>query len=361
MGNEMTADELLENLAKRFEFHGNNAYGSSDPRNNSPLYRELALRVAKDTEILKLVTEADRATQIPNLLMGAVHYLLMMRDYDHPLGRYYLSLTDSPLPPEGAYPHFREFCLSHADEIRRLVTTRRIQTNEVGRCTALVPAFEWVVRQHVGMKLAMIEIGASAGLNMLWDRYGYEYRPGGKVGDADAMVQLPCEVRGTIPPLPEAMPEVVWRVGIDINPLIGFVHDESEMLWLQALIWPEQADRAEQLERAINEARRTPPEVRKGSAPDVIEDIIEEAPSDAHLVIYHSYTLNQMPQDVGNATRENMQKASETRDFTRIALEWWAGEPAPTLDAYEYRGGEMMKTRLGICESHGRWLEWQAG
>src|SRR5688572_28272881 len=138
----LTTDELLQNLAQRFEFHGTNIYGSSDPHNNSPLYSVLSRGVAGDVEILKLMTEADRATQVSNLLLGTVHYLLL-REPDQELGCYFASLTDTPLPPDGAYPHFREFCLSHANEIRKLVTTRRIQTNEVGRCTALVPAFEW--------------------------------------------------------------------------------------------------------------------------------------------------------------------------------------------------------------------------
>jgi hypothetical protein len=122
-------EEILDDLAKRFAFHAG-IYGAANPENASPLYAHLSQYVATDRDILTLVLEADRATQVSNLLFGAVHYLLLSGE-DHPLRQFYASLTAHPQTPEAAPSLFRDFCLSHAQEIEHLVTTRKVQTNEV--------------------------------------------------------------------------------------------------------------------------------------------------------------------------------------------------------------------------------------
>src|SRR5258708_1355133 len=113
------SNELLNRLTQIFEFFGKDVYGNPN-RTGSPLISHLCLVAASDPEIMMLVAEADFATQITNLLFGAVQYLLL-GGIQHPLRDYYPSLTDNPQPVEESYPHFRTFCLEHADEIRTLV------------------------------------------------------------------------------------------------------------------------------------------------------------------------------------------------------------------------------------------------
>src|SRR5262245_38732036 len=239
-------DSLLADLARRFEYHGKNLYHGTSAVNSSSLYEHLSLGVATDPDVLRLITEADRATQVSNLLFGAVHYLLL-NGVKHPLADFYPDLAEHSRPPQEAYPAFRAFCLEHADEIRRLVSTRRVQTNEVRRCACLLPAFGIISHRAKSRSLALVELGASGGLHLSCDRYGYDYGNDQRAGDLASTVQLQCEIHGERrPPIPPTMPEVAYRIGIDLMPID--VRDDNATLWLRALIWPEHADRAHLLD-----------------------------------------------------------------------------------------------------------------
>jgi hypothetical protein len=123
------SDDLLDQLARRFEWHAQNIYGVSSI-NSSPLYAQLSSEIATDPAILSLVAAADSSQEVSNLLLGAVHFLLLS-GIASPLADYYPSLSPHPRPRHEAYTYFRAFCLEHADTIRHLVTTQRVQTNEV--------------------------------------------------------------------------------------------------------------------------------------------------------------------------------------------------------------------------------------
>ena len=134
------APELLAQLSRTFAEHGRMIYGSAVAQNASPLYAHLALAVADDPELLALVAEADQSTTVANLFFAAVHYLLM--DDPRRSARRLLSRSDpEPRPIDEAYPVFRAYCLEHAGEIRALVNTRRVQTNEVRRCARSCPRY----------------------------------------------------------------------------------------------------------------------------------------------------------------------------------------------------------------------------
>lgn len=349
-------DELLEKLARSMEWHGMHAYGNADRENGSPLYAQLCPAIAADPAVLVLITEADRNQQVSNLLFAAVHFLLLS-GMQHPLADFYPSLTMSPRPKEEAYPFFREFCLGHADNIRRLVSTQRVQTNEVRRCSAFLPAFEQVSCLGNRKPLAMIEIGPSAGLNMLWDKFGYDYGSAGYTGDKASPVQLRCTTLGHLqPPLPKTMPQVVKRVGIDLMPID--VNDEQATRWLHALIWPEQRDRAQLLTQALELARQHLPTIIKGNALDVLPDVLADMPPDATLCIYHSYALNQAPRTIREQILELIAHYGKTHDLFRVSQEWYAGQEQAQVELYRYQQGEIQQTLLTYCESHGRWLEW---
>lgn len=349
-------DELLEKLARSVEWHGVHAYGNPDRENGSPLYAQLCPAIAADPAVLSLITEADRNQQVSNLLFAAVHFLLLS-GIEHPLADFYPSLSASPLPKEEAYPFFRAFCLEHADDIRRLVSTQRVQTNEVGRCSAFLPAFELVSRLGRRKPLAMIEIGPSAGLNMLWDRFGYDYGSAGYAGDKASPVQLHCRTRGQLlPPLPATMPQVVKRVGIDLLPID--VNDEQATRWLRALIWPEQQGRARLLTQVLELARRHPPTIIKGNALDILPTVLAEMPADATLCIYHSYALNQTPRAIREQILDLIANYGKTHDLFRVSQEWYAGQEQAQVELYHYQQGEIQQTLLTYCESHGRWIEW---
>lgn len=225
-------------------------------RESSPLYERFAANIGDDPEILALAAHARRGERVPNLLFAAVQFLLL-KGTPHPLAGFYETHSTSAGDP---YPPFRNFCLHHAERIIELMANRTVQTNEVSRCALLLPSFVLVSRGAEGRPLYLLEIGAAAGLILLWDRYGYDYGNGLRSGDAASPVQITCELRGTsIPDVPTTLPAVERRIGVDLNPID--VDDTEQTLWLRSLVWPEDGKRARLLENAVAVARRNKPDL----------------------------------------------------------------------------------------------------
>jgi len=365
-------EDVRANLAARFEWHGRHIYGAATGDNRSPLYAALSLAVADDPAVLALVVEADRATQIPNLLFAAVHYLLL-GDPGALLAAYYPDLTPTPRPIDQAYPAFRAYCLAHAEALRALVTTQRVQTNEARRCAALLPAFALVAARGGDRPLAQVEIGPSAGLLMAWDRYGYTYHLATpplfgeqtgdlRAGDAASPVRITTTLHGKRPrTLTARMPTVAYRVGLDLHPIDA--RDDDATRWLRALIWPEHADRQRLLQAALDMARAYPPQLTQGdAASDTLTALLEQAPSDATLCVYHCFALNQMPVNIRDATLARVAdyaRQHPERAVYRIAQEWYGEQYQPEVRLTTYRGAETSDELLAFTESHGRWLDWR--
>ncbi|MCX6021060.1 MAG: DUF2332 domain-containing protein, partial [Chloroflexi bacterium] len=170
------------------------------------------------------------------------------------MSAFYRSVAGSAVQDGDPAPAFRAFCLEHRSAIIELIAVKLVQTNEVRRCSYLLPSFAFIQQQAGGRPLALIEVGASAGLNLLFDRYAYQYGQGPVWGVQDSPVTVACAVQNTAPPLPETMPAVAWRRGIDLNPINATDPDAAH--WLRALVWPEHPERAAMLERALAVARR---------------------------------------------------------------------------------------------------------
>src|SRR5262249_53551755 len=194
---------------------------------------------------------------------------------DEALAAVYGSLTDQPRPADEAFPRFRSFCVRHRDAIEHLLRTRTVQTNEVGRCAYLYPAFA-LVAELSGRPLAIVELGASAGLNLLWDHYRYEY-DGQTFGQRASGFLIRSTFRDTHrPSLPPRALLVVDRVGIDLAPVD--VRDEDQIAWLRALVWPEHRERAALLASAVAFAQKNPPRVIRGDALASLPAVLREVP-----------------------------------------------------------------------------------
>jgi hypothetical protein len=163
---------------------------------------------------------------------------------------------------------------------------RRTQTNEVGRCALLLPLLASLPRP-----LALVEVGVSAGLCLLPDRYAYDYA-GTVVGDPAAPLRLACRPYGPVP-IPVQLPEVVWRRGIDLAPID--LDDPDAVRWLECCIWPDQPQRLARLQAAVGIARVDPPVVR-GDLLELVGSVVAQAPDDATVVVFHAATLVYLPE-----------------------------------------------------------------
>jgi len=337
-------------LARKFTTFAEKVYHGS-----SPLYEQISRHVSEDPELLALALSHRKSELSPNLFFGAVHYLLL-RDTRHQLSNFYPSLSGSPIRDDDPYPFFRSFFFEHRKEIEDLISTRRVQTNEVQRCACLMPAYS-VAHRRAGKPLSIVDLGASAGLNLLWDYYGYDYGEGKRFGNPNSPVQLACVLRGNLsPPFPTRLPPVAYRVGIDLNPID--LNDPEMMLWLKALVWPEHRKRAETLNSASQLAKQIPPTVIRGDVLTDLPKVLSEVPAETAVCISHSHVVYQFPKDMRERFFSVMNDCGARRDIFEISYEWWPGRDKPELELSIFENGAKQDQLLAYCNPHGEWLQW---
>jgi hypothetical protein len=338
----------------------------------SPLYETIVdgfvtdSGLAKDEELLRLIGDAKNRDFIYNRFMGAVHFLLL-KGTSHPLMNYYATVTHAAKPPTDVYPHFRDFCFLHKNEILQLME-HEVQINEVRRCSAFLPAFTWIAQQNSNRPLALLDVGACAGLNLLLDRYFFDFGLAGTVGDPKAPVKIYCKLRGIkLPPLPDEMLSIAWRLGIDRAPIDVTNSDATN--WLIAFVSPDDKSRLAFLQAALNNARCNPPPIIKGDACEQLLSALLKAPQNTTLCVFHSFTM----QDLGEKGEDKIKKFDEIlnefakrRDFYLVSLEWERinGQPQKQkpipLKAVSFINGTRKENLLGLFDNRGvcEWIEW---
>jgi len=239
-------------------------FADREARGQSEIYEGWARGISADPALLALIDELPAARRQPYLIFAVSR------------------LLGAPL---GGYPEWRAFAVAHWPAVHAEALVRLTQTNEPGRCAALLPALSLIPGP-----LALLEVGASAGLCLYPDRYSYRYDGGEWLHPADgpSTVLLECETSGGMP-VPAALPQVVWRAGIDLAPLD--VRSEADSRWLETLIWPEQHDRLARIRAAAEIARADPPHLVAGDAADALAGLAAQAPPGATLVVVSSGVL----------------------------------------------------------------------
>ncbi len=351
----------LDALAERFR-----VFAFTEAEETSPLYHWLALAAAEDRELLALAARA-RAGQPPaNLLFAAVH-LLLLQGSDHPLSAYFAGITSHPLPPDAAAPVFRDFCLAYAPSISRIVATNLVQTNEVARCAYLLPAFSTVAQLVEGQPLALIEAGASAGLNLLFDRYHIRYWNGDQHLEAGA-VESPVQIDTQLDTphaarqsqIPLSLPAVAQRMGIDLH--VVDLNDDAAFLWLRALIWPEHAQRTQRLLAARTLWRAQPPQLIEGDIVRDLPGLLSALPAGVAPVVFHTHVLNQFAPAEAAALEAIFKQFSHRRPIFRIGNDLGGGGGKRNLlRLRRYDDGFAAERILAAVDGHARHIAWTPG
>ncbi len=327
-------------------------------RNNAPLYEQFALGVSHD-ESLKQFADNVRPGQPPaNILFAAVHYLLL-RGADRPLRAFYPNLNQGRHRKDsaGAFPAFRDFIEEHREELAPLIHARVTNTNEVGRSAVLHAGFRALARA-AGEPLHLIELGPSAGLNLVWDRYAVRYvRDGAAIlaGDENAALILETALRGDLTPPAGSTPCVASRLGLERNPVDLSRQEERD--WLKALVWPDHIARFANLERALAIHAQSPPPIREGDALELLPEALAAIPPAETACVYHSFVTYQFSDENRAALDDTLIAASLRRPLWRLSFEGTVSGDAPLL-LYSYRDGIREKRLLALCQPHGAWLEW---
>jgi hypothetical protein len=326
---------MLDHIKERYR-----RFAETECRGYSDLYYRLARGAADDDAVMRFI--ADKPVPQPNLFFAAIQYVV----------------GPDAMPDTSA--ELRAVLAHHGAAIAEIMRTRRTQTNEVGRCAVLLPALP------IG-PLALVEVGASAGLCLLIDRFFYDYGSV-RIGDASS-VRLQCALTGSVP-LPVALPDVVWRRGLDIEPVD--LRDEAAVRWLLACVWADHRDRRERLEAAIRLGRGDAPLVTRGDLVDDLSSLLALAPRAATLVVFHSAVLPYVRQERRDAFAEVLAETSTRRDVV------WISNESPGLVARLEARAPVVNPRrflvgrttfrdrvgrdevLGLAHPHGRELQWLA-
>jgi hypothetical protein len=304
---------------------------AQEARGRSPAYELLAALVSGDGTVLRFLGTLPPHKRQPNLLFAAARYLL-------------------GAPPD--ITTLRALVRADPAALAGVMLARRTQTNEPARCATLLPALAQLLPP-----LALIEVGASAGLTLLFDRYSYDYAGHVIAGSDPYAPTLRCAPRGPVP-LPERLPAIAWRAGLDLNPLD--VTDDDDVRWLSCLVWPGEEDRQERLAAAVASARRDPPAVHRGDLLTDLPALAAQAPAGATLVVFHSAVLPYVaPENRGTFI-------DTVRGLRAVWLSNEAPGVVPGISPPACPGGPFLLIRdgdtlLAYTDGHGAWVQWLAG
>ncbi|WP_373605002.1 DUF2332 domain-containing protein [Bacillus sp. AFS017336] len=341
--------EMNNQLKQRFK-----QFAKYECENSSSLYEYLSLKIAEDEEVLDLCSYAQDGQPVPNLLFGSVHYLLMSGK-PHPLKEFYPSLVDAPKGFKDSYLYFQNFCKKFRKEIIHLIQTKMVQTNEVRRCAYLYPCFSYIYKK-VNKPISLIEIGTSAGLQLLWDQYKYSYNLSEELyGKLTSKVLIQSEVKDKTPAmlsLLDTAPPVVDRYGIDLH--INNLSNEEDYLWLKALIWPEHIERRELFEKAVNCMKENEINLIEADGVKIIPEVVKQLSNDSILCIFHTHVANQIPVEGKQSLLQTVEDISKKRDVFHLYNNIWDRK----LHMDYYIDGIKYEKVVGETEGHGKWFEW---
>ncbi|MFP9060007.1 DUF2332 domain-containing protein [Natrialbaceae archaeon A-chndr2] len=321
-----------------------------------PRYATFAEATATDEYLLDIASEASVGQPEPELLLAAVHSLLL-RGSDHPLAQFYPTCNRNG-PETDPASHFRDFCVANEDALRSIIATRRCQTNDVGRSALLLPSFEHVSRIAEHDLLAQIEIGTSAGLNLNWDQYRYEFGTRAQIGKPDSSVTITTDLRGDHrPPLSQDLPTITHRRGIDLNTLD--VTTEQDARWLRALIHPNQLQRHRQLTGAIEIAREKQPSLIEGDAVTELPTQLSNAPNNADLIVFSTHVLYQLEDRKIAQLLSLLSNHSTEQPVHWLSIDPDEGLGRPTYRLVTFEEGDVTESQIAQFESYGNWIRWQ--
>lgn len=362
------------------------AWFSGDAMRDDPLYQALCAAAARRADWAALLAEAPATQRWPMLWLAALQdrVLALTEAGERPaLADYYASAGPARAPDEALEGHLGDFIARHRDALARLIASRTTQTNEVGRCVVLWPLLQRLVEATGRRRIALLDVGCSAGLNLGVDRWRYRY-----VDDASGET-VATSPPGRDPRAPEiacrllagtragavgsdAAPEIVRRAGIDLHPID--VADPVEVRWLRACLWPHDGERRARFDAAVAVARTQAWPLR--ATTDVVAGVdawLGELPADVLPVVVNTWVLSYFDAGLLRRYSDRLLGQVATRgaawicgDDPTLSRTWWPAMPeraadrrpnatAWTVARPDGRGGVAWE-HAATSHAHGRWM-----
>ena len=304
MDKQIRPKSSVETVKKRYLF-----FGEKEVRGRCPIYEKLALQIAADLDLISLIATFPKNKRQPNLLLASL--------------RKFFNRVPS-------FQEARALMLDNPEPLTDIIFSHSTQTNEPGRCATLLPLL-----CQLPQPLALLEIGTSAGLCLIPDLYNYRYGAELLTGaPAHPEFELACAAGAGVS-IPKKLPEVVWRAGLDTNPLN--IHDAEQRSWLEMLVWPSQKARLQRLQASITLAAKEDLHLETGDLHTLdLEEMISKAPQDATLVVFHSAVLSY--------TLETKQRDAFAERI-RTLTDYWVSNELPLL--FSSFGCDLINERTG--------------
>ncbi len=339
-------------------------FGEVDAAGTSPLYERVAVALSESDEALRAIEAAPARKRHPTVILAALHDLALA-------GRApALAAAYAAADGDAAAAAATDTLLGMTDEIVAIAARRKTRTSETERCAVLYPAIAEVARRVGADAVGLIDVGGSAGLNLHVDRLGITYSNGQSLGDPSSPVRLSSSVVGDRPIPARAMPEVVARVGVDLDPVD--VTDADDARWLRACLWPGQPERAARLEAKIALATTAPPLLLRGDAVEMLPDAVAHVPVDALPVVTTTWALSGFPLESRLRFLHRLDEAAVGRAVAWVSVEGVGVAPEiPTLGDRRasghsiiglavFDGSALRAEAIGRCWLRGRFLSWLA-
>src|SRR4051812_11597461 len=340
-------------------------FGEIDAAETSPVYERVAIALSESDEALRAIGAAPARKRQPAVILAALHDLALA-------GRApALAAAHAAADADAAADAAIDTLLRMTDSVIATAVRRRTRTNETGRGAVLYPAIAEAARRVGANAVGLIDVGCSAGLNLNVDHVGITYSSGQSLGDPSSPVQLSSSIVGDRPIPARAMPSVVARVGIDVDPVD--VTDADDARWLRACLSPDQPERVARLDAEIALAATDPPMLLQGNAVEVLPDAFSQVPADALPVVITTWALSPLSLEDRLRFLHRLDEAASHRPVAWVSVEGVGVAPAvPTLGDRRASGhsiiglavfeaSALQTEAVGRCWSRGRLLAWLAG
>jgi hypothetical protein len=339
-------------------------FGEVDVAGTSPLYARVAVALSESEEALCAIGAAPAPNRHPAVILAALHDLALAGRAPALAAAYAVAHVDAAA--EAAI----DTLLEMTDAVVAIAVRRQTKTNETGRCAVLYPAIVEAARRVGANAVGLIDVGRSAALNLNVDRVSVTYSNGQSLGDPSSPVQMSSSIVGERPVPTRAMPEVVARIGIDLDPLN--VTDADDARWLRACLCPDQPQLIARLEAEMALAATDPPLLLQSDPVEELPDALALVPTDALPVVTTTWALSHFPLASRLRFLHRLDEAAAGRAVAWVSAEGVGVAPAiPTRGDRRASGHSMIGLALlnrsslraeaiGRCWSRGRWLAWLA-
>lgn len=333
-------------------------FAERECKSTSKVYYQLATAIAQEESLLQLANHRRNRQPIPNLFLGAIHYLLL-KNPEEKLAAFYPSInpkTSSPIPIE----LLKELCQRRRAEIIELLQTRIVQTNAINRTAYLMPILSAAFPEDTPINL--VDIGTSSGLTMNFDQYQYNYNDLKTFGKSRVIIRSKI-IEGVLPKFKKII-SVKRKIGIDQNPLDLTIEDNA--LWLKALIWPDLRARFLRIKHAIALRQTSNLQLVKANTISAFKSILLKLPKDEPLVVYHTHVLYQFNPKERQEFRAMLDEIGQERNFKYLAAEGNSIfdridylEKVVLVELTTYQAGKKESKVVAQTDGHATWIKWK--